>query len=32
LIELINEYKILPKNMGFPDDWETKLSEIQKFR
>ena len=32
LIELINEYKILPKNMGFPDDWKTKLSEIQKFR
>lgn len=31
LIELIREYKILPKNMGFPDDWEAKMSQIIKF-
>lgn len=32
LKELINEYKILPKNMGFPTDWEIKLEAIRKFK
>jgi abortive infection bacteriophage resistance protein len=32
LFNLITEYKILPKNMGFPVDGEIKLRQIKVFR